>query len=686
MTNLNGLQKYNIFESFAAGWQNTLGTPLLLFTASGELIASSSQVSHNNWPEIFNLVSPAEPTVLTYLNQTVVTVPLIQNNLLSGYLLALGARAQDATLLVWGAETMISRLVDEEALQDMTDELIGAWNQLELIYRVTQDLSLTTDLLAVLQSILQEIKKVVHTEDAFILLERPNSLDCVTSAEDITECFYSPTLLDNLIQADHIMLCESTAACRTIWPEVPDFVETMLATELPVEENVRAVLGLINKINKNFTAGDTKLLTALAQQVGTIVKNVLLHQNVVNEERLSRELEIAAEIQKSLLPTKLPQVGGLAIAVSSIPASEVGGDFYDFVTVDERHLTLIIGDVAGKGIPAAMLTSVTRTMLRVEAMRGEPPHRIIQQANNVLYQDLSRADSFVTVFVATIDTYAGTLSYASAGHMPAILWRSESRTVELLKATSPPIGILGQTGEISNTLTINNGDTIVFYTDGITEAQSPNGDFFGVNRLLYIIQSRANEPPELLQQYIQAEIAGFRRDSLSRDDATLLIIKMLPQAEAALPKDISTVVSTTEFCYPADIQYLTNISQEIITTCRQLPTLVTGPNADDFIYLLELAISEICTNIIKHAYSHSQGEITGCITLLNNGVQLDFYDQGRSFDPNTVPQPKANPHELVEGGYGLHIVRQIIDVVSYEHDPELGNHWHLIKFLPPSSA
>ena len=323
MTNLNGLQEYNIFESFAAGWQDRLGTPLLLFSAAGQLIASSTKVSQNSWQTLFDHVSPTEPTVLTYLNQTVVTAPLIQNNHLTGYLLALGARGQDAALLAWGAEMMIARLEGEEALQDMTDELIGAWNQLELIYRVTQDLSLTTDLLAVLQSILQEIRKVVHTEDAFILLERPDSLDCVTSSEDMTECLYSPTLLDNLMQADHIMLCENTASCRSIWPEVPDFVETMLATELPVEENVRAVLGLVNKVNKHFTAGDSKLLTALAQQVGTIVRNVLLHQNVVNEERLSRELEIAAEIQKSLLPTKLPQVGGLSIAVSSIPASEV---------------------------------------------------------------------------------------------------------------------------------------------------------------------------------------------------------------------------------------------------------------------------------------------------------------------------------------------------------------------------
>ncbi len=370
--------------------------------------------------------------------------------------------------------------------------------------------------------------------------------------------------------------------------------------------------------------------------------------------------------------------------MSSIPASEVGGDFYDFVTVDDRNLTLIIGDVAGKGIPAAMLTSVTRTMLRVEAMRGESPQAIINQANNVLHQDLSRSDSFVTVFVATIDTVKGTLNYASAGHIPGLLWRAEAGTTEQLRATALPLGIFGYEGQAPHTIQLRPGDTLVLYTDGITEAQSPEGELFGFNRLIHLIEAYAHEPPETLQQAIQSKIAAFHKDVLGRDDATLLIVKMLPRPDDPLSGDLSTVIKTIDFSYPADIKYLTEISEKAVSACRQLPTLPTDYQGEDFIYTIELAISEICTNIIKHAYAETEGKVEGRITILNNGIQLDFYDTGVSFDPNTIPPPKTDPARLIEGGYGLHIVRQIMDIVSYEHYPKRGNHWYLLKLLPPS--
>ena len=115
---------------------------------------------------------------------------------------------------------------------------------------------------------------------------------------------------------------------------------------------------------------------------------------------------------------------------------------------------------------------------------------------------------------------------------------------------------------------------------------------------------------------------------------------------------------------------------------RSLPGLPPPPASDDFVYLVELAVSEICTNIIQHSYLTASGEIRGSLILLENGIQIDLYDDGESFDPNAVPDPSPQPDTLNEGGYGLHIVRQIMDSVQYQADTPRGNHWRLIKYIP----
>ncbi len=686
-SNLSTSSKLDLFQNFIQRWQDIVNSEVILLSTNGAIITASSNTPQLNWSDILQKTKLDQSSQLSYQGHSIFTTPLIIDQKIEGQVLALDIKDTNTSLLPSLTNLITERLVDEIALRGMTDELIGAWDQLELIYRVTKNLTLTSDLVAALHSILQEIRKVIDTENSFILLKRSNHLESVTAKPLSSNPYYDKNLLNTLASSEQVALCNDVQACRELWPEAPDHIENMLATALPgLEDGAQAVIGLVNKANQNFSAGDVKLLAALAQQIGSIIKNFLIHEKLIIEGRLSRELEIAAEIQESLLPTNLPQMGNISMAVSSSPASEVGGDFYDFITVDDCHLTLVMGDVSGKGIPAAMLTSVTRTILRVEAMRGASPQEIIEQANHVLHQDLSRADSFVTVFVATVDTKEGTLEYASAGHTPVLLWRDASRTTEQLRSTALPIGIFGYNSTKPHPIKLQEGDTLLLYTDGITEAQSPNGDLFGLNRLMYILESRANEPPEQIQQFIQSEISAFRRGAKGGDDATMLILKLHPQSTMAKPQDISTVIKTIDFSYPADLDHLNEITAKITESCRMLPSLPSGFNGDDFVYLIELAISEICTNIIKHAYAKSEGNLDGCITLLNNGIQLDFYDTGESFDPNTVPQPKTDPYALVEGGYGLHIVRQIMDVVSYEHHPKRGNHWYLLKLLPTKAG
>jgi len=675
-----------LLNNLAESW---LGFHLTLLSPEGQLLfnLNASQPPILDGTTVVKQASNDSPTVLTYHNSPLFITPILQDHTLHSYMVVTGLSEQDYPKIEWIAEILTTHLTDQNILQDMTDELIGTWNQLELIYHVTQNLTLTTDLNQALTSILAQIQKVIDTEDGFILLKDSGKLH-IFSLNNAEQSQFNEQLLDNVIQSENVMLYNTHTACQTVWFTAPNTINNLLTTPVVIiQENIQAALGLVNKKHGNFTTGDMKLLAALSHQVGLVIKNFMVRQDLILRERLAREREIAAQIQGSLLPPQPPQVGGMSIAVSSTPASDVGGDFYDFITADDQHITLIIGDVSGKGIPAATLTTVIRTILRSEIMRGAEPHTALEHANKILHEDLAQTESFVTALIVTIDTYDGKLSYANAGHMPGLLWQTVTRSTEQLKATTLPLGIDGFSVYSSDTMDLHPGDSLVLFTDGITEAQSPNKDLFGLHRLQYIVENRASEPPEQLQQFIQSEVRQFQRNTTPsiQDDATLLIIKMLPQLENMSSKDISTIFKTVKYSYMADANYSTvaEISQQIGITCREIPSIVNdnSHNAQDFIDKVELATSELCTNIIKHAYKGKAGKIDIHITLLSNGIQLDMYDQGAGFNPNSIPTP--SPDRITIGGYGLHIIRQIMDVVSYEHHSEEGNHWHLLKmFLP----
>jgi sigma-B regulation protein RsbU (phosphoserine phosphatase) len=400
---------------------------------------------------------------------------------------------------------------------------------------------------------------------------------------------------------------------------------------------------------------------------------------------MQRELEIAAEIQVSLLPHGLPDVPGVEFAVASLPATEVGGDFYDFISLDEDQLGIVVGDVAGKGVPAAMLTSVARTILRVEAGYGHSPQRVITQTNQALLQDLQQAEMFVTALIGYLDQNDLTLTYANAGHTPGLWWHANLGEFEQLTATTPTLGIQFTDLGGDRTLQLSPGDFILFYTDGVTETMTPDDQIFGGDRLEQALAVYAGSTANDLVQSVLSAVRGFRRTAPASDDITMIALRVKPSATPQQPQ----LESAVRFVLPADLQILEEISQKVTQVCRSLPDLPPPPASDDFVYLVELAVSEICTNIIQHAYLMAGGEIRGSLTLLEDGIQIDLYDDGISFDPDAVPAASPEPDTLSEGGYGLHIVRQyglhivrqIMDNVHYQAGTSKGNHWRLIKYI-----
>lgn len=245
----------------------------------------------------------------------------------------------------------------------------------------------------------------------------------------------------------------------------------------------------------------------------------------VKRQRLEEEMKIGREIQLSLLPTCCPELPGWEISACYEPAREVGGDFYDFVRApdDQSRLRLVIADVSGKGVPAALFMASARTTLRAESITGCGPGDVLSRANQVLLLD-RRLPLFLSAFYAMVDYTTGRVSFANAGH-ESPLWGHADGRVEALEQHGIVLGLFPDAVYTEWSIEMQPGDCLILFTDGVTEARNDAGEFFGESRLEQVVAAQAaGAAGELLQAIVEA-IAAFAGSTPPADDCTLLVLK-----------------------------------------------------------------------------------------------------------------------------------------------------------------
>ncbi|HBZ00314.1 MAG TPA: hypothetical protein DEO84_03230, partial [candidate division Zixibacteria bacterium] len=252
--------------------------------------------------------------------------------------------------------------------------------------------------------------------------------------------------------------------------------------------------------------------------------------NVVEQERLQKEMQVAQEIQHALLPRHFPDIEGYDISTVYRAAKDVGGDYFDFVQIDKDVLGIIVADVSGKGVPGSLVMTMIRTALRLEARENYSPTDILGKVNHFVTDDVKRG-MFITIFFITLDSAKRTISYASAGHNPMILYRKDSDNCYFLNTRGMPLGIAlpdGVSFEDSlefDRVKLKKDDMLVIYTDGITEAMNKADEQFGNDRLIQFIKSHAELPPEEFTKKLDAELHRFTGGAPQGDDITLVVIK-----------------------------------------------------------------------------------------------------------------------------------------------------------------
>lgn len=316
----------------------------------------------------------------------------------------------------------------------------------------------------------------------------------------------------------------------------------LLAAPLRSENGIIGVLQAVNRRGGGaFDDADLGFLESIAGNVAVAIENARLLaqtreqlvalQRATEEhaalEALRRELDIARQIQRSILPATFPpfpQHRELELFATMLSAREVGGDFYDFFLLEDGTLGFVIGDVSGKGMPAALFMAVSRTLVRATALAGLSPGRCLERVNRLLCAE-NPSDMFVSLCYGVLDFATGRVRFSNGGHNPP-LWRRGHGTVEPLPRTGPLLGVLDEAVFAEAVVELRPSDTLLLYTDGVTEAVDADERLFGDDALVQLLAATAAAPPALVQQvvaHVQAHSSGVAQS----DDVTLLAIRYL---------------------------------------------------------------------------------------------------------------------------------------------------------------
>ncbi|MBQ9061393.1 MAG: SpoIIE family protein phosphatase [Eubacterium sp.] len=406
------------------------------------------------------------------------------------------------------------------------------------------------------------------------------------------------------------------------------------------------------------TGDEIENLSETMAKMETDMKGFLanLAHVTAEKERIGTELNLATQIQTSMLPTFFPPFPDRTefdLFADMKPAKEVGGDFYDFFLLDKDHLALVIADVSGKGVPAALFMMASKIMINNRAMMGGTPKDILSFANRQICAN-NALDMFITVWIGILELSTGTITASSAGHEYPVICRNGGN-FELFK--DPHGFVIGGYDNMKYRdyeIHLNPGDTLFIYTDGVTEATNAENELFGTERLLSTLNEMRTGSSRDILNHVHENIGRFVLDAPQFDDITMLSLRYNGGG-----------IDMKEFTVRAEVEKLAEVNDFVSQTLEayDCPMKV--------LMQISLAVEEIFVNIANYAYAADGGNATirAGIEKDTNMAVITFVDRGRPYDPTAKEDPdvtlSADEREI--GGLGIYMVKKTMDDVSYSY-------------------
>ena len=372
------------------------------------------------------------------------------------------------------------------------------------------------------------------------------------------------------------------------------------------------------------------------------------------KERLGAELNVATQIQAEMLPRVFPPYENhpeIELFASMTPAKEVGGDFYDFYMTDDDHFAVVVGDVSGKGVPAALFMVIAKTLLKDAAYQFATPAEIFNHVNNILCET-NESGLFVTCWMAILEISTGRIQFANAGHTAPLLLHNGQVSYLTVK---PNLMLAAMEGipYKNHEIRIDAGDRLFIYTDGITEATNKSNELYGEERLLKVFEKTTGKSSKEILSIVQSDIDAFVQDAPQFDDITMLEMVLKSKRENKKMHEMKIT---------ADDKNMEKVN-EFIHSC--LPSDCT----DIVINKIDLAVEEIFVNIAHYAYNPTVGEAWITASFVDNVLTVVFKDNGKEFNPIAKEDPDItlSAEERDVGGLGIFLTKKFMDSVDYEY-------------------
>jgi len=413
--------------------------------------------------------------------------------------------------------------------------------RLALLYRLSQTFSSSLDLDEVLNRVMDEVIAVTRAERGFVMLHEADGRLVFRAARgmdqntiDDPQFQVSRSVVERVAREGQPVLTSDAQSDDRFSMRQSVMIlglRSILCVPLRIKDQVSGVVYVDNRLQAGiFTQADLELLTSIASSAAIAIENARLYQVAVEKGRMERELQMAREVQASLLPHETPQIPGWEFAARWQPAREVAGDYYDFIPVGFNlapglgSLGIVIADVSDKGMPAALFMALTRSIVRASVGHAPSPADGIARANRLICTD-SAGGMFVTLFYALLNPEAGEIAYVNAGHNPPLLYRAEQDRLVELTRTGMALGVVADSPFEQRTVHLNPGDFILLYTDGVTDATDAHLQDFGMERLRRVILDHQHAPATDVVAALEQAIDDFTGSAAPFDDIATVVIR-----------------------------------------------------------------------------------------------------------------------------------------------------------------